>query len=109
VAASIVGFLGVFNAVFQHANLRTPRGLAWLIQRPEAYSIHHAYEVRGRNYSDFPLWDMLFGTDRSAAGFQPRVGFAVAEGRRWVAMGPLRDVHAPAFRQPPQPEPTTAG
>lgn len=104
VAASIVGFLGVFNAVFQHANVRTPRALAWLIQRPEAHSIHHAYEVHGWNYSDFPLWDMLFGTYRSAAGFRPRVGFGAAEGGRWLAMALMRDVHAPDFRRPPLPE-----
>ena len=103
VAAAIVGFMGVFNAVFQHANLATPRGLAWLIQRPEAHSIHHAYEVHGWNYSDLPLWDMVFGTYRAAIGFQPRVGFGLGESRRWLAMLLCRDVHAPDFRQPPQP------
>jgi sterol desaturase/sphingolipid hydroxylase (fatty acid hydroxylase superfamily) len=103
VAASIVGFLGVFNAVFQHADLDTPRWLAWLIQRPEAHSIHHAYEVHGWNYSDFPLWDMLFGTYRAAIGFQPRVGFDLSEGRRWATMALLRDVHAPEFRRTPLP------
>ena len=70
VAAAIVGLLGVFNAVFQHANLNTPRWLAWLIQRPEAHSIHHA--VHGWNYSDFPLWDIVFGSYRAAAGFERR-------------------------------------
>jgi sterol desaturase/sphingolipid hydroxylase (fatty acid hydroxylase superfamily) len=94
VAASIVGLLGVFNAVFQHANLRTPRALAWLIQRPEAHSIHHA--LHAHNYSDFPLWDKLFGSYRAADGFQPRVGFEAAPSRRWGAMVLMRDVHAPA-------------
>jgi sterol desaturase/sphingolipid hydroxylase (fatty acid hydroxylase superfamily) len=103
VAAAIVGFAGVFNAVFQHANLHTPRGVAWLIQRPEAHSIHHACGVHGWNYSDFPLWDKLFGTYRVAGGFQPRVGFARAERGRWLSMALMQDVHAPAFRQPPQP------
>jgi sterol desaturase/sphingolipid hydroxylase (fatty acid hydroxylase superfamily) len=100
-AASIVGFLGVFNAVFQHANLRTPRALAWLIQRPEAHSIHHA--VHGWNYSDFPLWDKLFGTYRRAIGFQPSVGFGPRESGRWGAMAAFADVHEPEFRQPPMP------
>jgi sterol desaturase/sphingolipid hydroxylase (fatty acid hydroxylase superfamily) len=101
VAASIVGLLGVFNAVFQHANLRTPRALAWLIQRPEAHSIHHA--VHGWNYSDLPLWDIVFGTYRRAIGFQPRVGFDDAPSRRWAAMALFHDVHAPEFVQPPLP------
>lgn len=104
VAAAIVGFLGVFNSVFQHANLHTPRALAWLIQRPEAHSIHHAYEVHGWNYADLPLWDLLFGTYRAAAGFQPRVGFGAAERRRWLAMTLMRDVHAPDFDRPPLPQ-----
>jgi sterol desaturase/sphingolipid hydroxylase (fatty acid hydroxylase superfamily) len=101
VAAAIVGLLGVFNAVFQHANLRTSRALAWLIQRPEAHSIHHA--VHGWNYSDFPLWDRLFGTYRRAIDFQPAVGFADRESRRWGAMAAFADVHEPAFREPPLP------
>lgn len=67
-AAAVVCWLGVFNTMFQHANLRTPRAQAWAIQRPEAHSIHHAYGVHGWNYSDFPLWDPLFGTYRAAAG-----------------------------------------
>jgi sterol desaturase/sphingolipid hydroxylase (fatty acid hydroxylase superfamily) len=98
VAASIVGLLGVFNALFQHANLRTPRALAWLIQRPEAHSIHHA--VHGWNYSDFPLWDMVFGSYRAADGFESRVGFDAATSGRWAAMAAMRDVHAPEFGLP---------
>jgi sterol desaturase/sphingolipid hydroxylase (fatty acid hydroxylase superfamily) len=98
VAAAIVGLLGVFNAVFQHANLRTPRMLAWLIQRPEAHSIHHA--VHGWNYSDFPLWDIVFGSYRAAAGFEPRVGFAERESQRWAAMAAMRDVHEPEYGLP---------
>lgn len=98
VAASIVGFLGVLNTVFQHTNVRTPRVLAWLIQRPEAHSIHHASNVHAWNYSDFPLWDKLFGTYRAADGFQPRVGFDAAASRRWGAMALLQDVHAPTAR-----------
>lgn len=104
VAVAIVGFLGVFNTVFQHANLRTPRTLAWLIQRPEAHSIHHAYDVHGWNYADLPLWDLLFGTYRAAAGFQPRVGFGATERGRWLAMALMHDVHAPDFGRPPLPQ-----
>jgi sterol desaturase/sphingolipid hydroxylase (fatty acid hydroxylase superfamily) len=108
-AASIVGFLGVFNAVFQHANLHTPRVLAWLMQRPEAHSIHHAYGVHGWNYSDFPLWDMALGTYRSAPGFQPRVGFGDDELGRWAQMARCADVHMPDFRRAPLPKLHTEG
>lgn len=98
VAAGLVGLLGAFNTVFQHANIATPRWLSWLVQRPEAHSIHHAEHAH--NYSDFPLWDRLFGTYREGVGFQPRAGFAPAVSGRWLAMLCLRDVHAPADRVP---------
>jgi sterol desaturase/sphingolipid hydroxylase (fatty acid hydroxylase superfamily) len=98
VAAAIVGLLGAFNALFQHANLRTPRALAWLIQRPEAHSIHHA--AHGWNYSDFPLWDRLFGSYRAADGFERCVGFDEATSGRWVVMAAMQDVHEPQYGLP---------
>jgi len=55
-----------FNAMFQHANIRTPRWLGFLIQRPESHGIHHAAGVHRYNYADLPLWDMVFGTFRNA-------------------------------------------
>lgn len=92
-AAALVGLLTTFNAVLQHANLRTPRWLGWFIQRPEAHSIHHA-EHDG-NFSDFPLWDRLFGTYREPQGFRERAGFAAGVSRRWGQMLLFRDAHAP--------------
>lgn len=92
VAASIVGLLGVINGVSQHANVRTPRWLTWFVQRPEAHSIHH--EVHGFNYSDFPLWDRLFGTYREGVGFRTECGFSPAQCKRWWAMAFFRDVSA---------------
>lgn len=94
VAAGLVGLLGMFNAVFQHANIATPRWLTWFMQRPEAHSIHHAEHAH--NYSDFPLWDRLFGTYREGVGFRPHAGFAPEASRRWWAMVFFRDVHAEA-------------
>lgn len=91
-AASFVGLLGTFNAVFQHANLATPRWLSWLMQRPEAHSIHHG-EHR-HNFSDFPLWDRLFGSYREPSGFRQHVGFGEAAASRWGAMLLCRDVNA---------------
>lgn len=61
-AGALVAVFLTFNAVFQHANIRTPHWLGYLIQRPESHRIHHGRGVHQRNYSDLPLWDMLFGT-----------------------------------------------
>jgi sterol desaturase/sphingolipid hydroxylase (fatty acid hydroxylase superfamily) len=55
-------FFFALVGVFYHSNLQTPRWLSYLINTPELHRIHH---LRGRhcnNYSDLPLWDMLFGT-----------------------------------------------
>jgi len=54
-----------FNAMFQHANISTPHWLGYLIQRPESHNIHHGRGIHRYNYSDLPLWDMVFGTFRN--------------------------------------------
>jgi sterol desaturase/sphingolipid hydroxylase (fatty acid hydroxylase superfamily) len=97
-AAAIVGLLATFNAVFQHADLRTPRWLSWLIQRPEAHSIHHA--AHAWNYSDLPIWDRLFGTFREPKGFEPSVGFDQTASGRWVSMLLGQDANVPADKGP---------
>jgi sterol desaturase/sphingolipid hydroxylase (fatty acid hydroxylase superfamily) len=104
-AAAIVGLLATFNAVFQHADLRTPRWLSWLIQRPEAHSIHHS--AHAWNYSDLPVWDRLFGTYRDRDDFVPTVGFEPAASARWVTMLLGMDAHTPS--PAPTPAPATPG
>lgn len=64
--ALAAAFLG-FNAVFQHANIETPRWLGYFVQRPESHRIHHARGVHAFNYADLPLWDIVFGTFRNPA------------------------------------------
>jgi len=64
-----------FLSVFQHANVRTPRWLGVLVQRPESHSWHHARGVHANNYSDLPLFDILLGTWHNAAQFAPEQGF----------------------------------
>ena len=64
-----------FNAVFQHANVRTPRWLGYIIQRPESHGVHHERGVHAYNYSDLPLWDIVFGTFRNPETFEGEVGF----------------------------------
>lgn len=97
-AASFVGLLATFNAVFQHANLATPRWLSWLMQRPEAHSIHHA--EHNHNFSDFPLWDRLFGSYREPDGFRAQAGFGPLTATQWVAMALGRDLSAAAEPSP---------
>lgn len=84
-----------FLAVFQHANLRTPRWVGVLVQRPESHSLHHARGVHRFNYADLPLIDMLFGTFRNPAGFAPETGFWHGASKRVADMMLGRDVSAP--------------
>jgi len=81
-----------FNALFQHANIRTPRWLGYIIQRPESHGIHHARGVHRYNYSDLPLWDMLFGTFHNPAEWEGECGFYDGASRRIGAMLLGRDV-----------------
>ena len=37
--------------------------------------MHHGRGVHAFNYSDLPLWDMVFGTFRNPARFEGEVGF----------------------------------
>lgn len=94
--AGLVGsaFLS-FNAVFQHANLRTPRWLGYLIQRPESHSLHHGRGVHAHNYADLPLVDMLFGTFSNPDAHRAEVGFWKGASSRLGAMWIGRDVSEP--------------
>jgi sterol desaturase/sphingolipid hydroxylase (fatty acid hydroxylase superfamily) len=93
VAGSTIGFLSAFNAVFQHANIRTPRWIGFVIQRPEAHAVHHQAGVHRFNYSDFPLWDLLFGTFRDGGNPRREVGFGELPPQSWAKALALKDIH----------------
>jgi sterol desaturase/sphingolipid hydroxylase (fatty acid hydroxylase superfamily) len=81
-AAALAGAIAFFFACFQHANVRTPRWLGYVIQRPESHSIHHARGVHASNYADLPIFDVLFGTFKNPADREPSVGFFDGGSRR---------------------------
>ena len=95
--AALLGAIVAFGAFFQHLNVRTPWWMGLFIQRPEAHSLHHEIGVHARNYSDLPLWDMLFGSYENPDTFQTRgYGFEAPAWRRWGAMLRFVDVNAPS-------------
>ena len=99
-AATLVLYATTFLGVFQHANIRTPRWLGYLIQRPESHSRHHERGVHASNYSDLPVFDLLFGTFDNPREFRPEAGFYDGASKRVWDMLRLRDVsHAPAFER----------
>jgi sterol desaturase/sphingolipid hydroxylase (fatty acid hydroxylase superfamily) len=97
VEAGVVAALFLtFNAMFQHANIATPSWLGYLIQRPESHNIHHGRGVHRYNYSDLPLWDMLFGTFRNPRQLDSvACGFYKGASARILDMLVGRDVSTP--------------
>ena len=78
-AAAIVLVISGLAELFYHWNVRTPRWLGFIVQRPESHCVHHARGRHTNNFADLPLWDLLFGTfdnPRRAprkCGFGPQV------------------------------------
>lgn len=104
-AATGATLLAGLAELFYHWNVKTPRWLGWVIQRPESHCLHHEAGVHARNYGDLPLWDLLFGTFESPATFDGRCGFGDAEARVGdMLLG--RDVLAPAPARAPAPTTT---
>jgi sterol desaturase/sphingolipid hydroxylase (fatty acid hydroxylase superfamily) len=70
--------------LFIHMDLRTPRWLGVLVQRPEMHRVHHKHNFHAQNYG-MPIWDLLFGTfenpkDRVVeCGFRPEAEYRVKE------------------------------
>ena len=96
-AAALTGYVAAFYGMFQHWNIRTPRWLGYLIQRPEAHNEHHRLGVHAHNYGDLPLWDLLAGTFRNPQHFEGRCGFESPADRRLGAMLGFVDVNAVAY------------
>lgn len=87
--------------MFYHWNVRTPRWIGAILQRPESHRLHHRRFHHTRNYGDLPLWDWLFGTysnpsraDRVVCGFEP------AQETAFGAMLAMREVD---IRRDPEP------
>jgi sterol desaturase/sphingolipid hydroxylase (fatty acid hydroxylase superfamily) len=94
-AAALAGYIGFVAAFIPHLNVRTPQWLGWIVQRPEAHSVHHARGVHAYNYGNFPFWDMIFGTYRNPVGFTDPAGFWDGASAKLTTMLMGRDVAEP--------------
>jgi sterol desaturase/sphingolipid hydroxylase (fatty acid hydroxylase superfamily) len=100
-AATLVLYITMFLGIFQHTNIRTPRWLGYVIQRPESHSHHHERGVHARNYSDLPVFDMLFGTFYNPRDYAAATGFYDGASERVVDMLCFRDVSKPRTFETP--------
>ncbi len=91
-ATSYFLYATTLMAVFQHLNLRTPQWLGYIVQRPESHSVHHQRGLHRWNYSDLPLWDLVFGTFRNPKDFAAEAGFHDGASARVLPMLMFRDV-----------------
>jgi len=93
-AGAVYTLCTALGEFFYHTNVRTPRWVGYVFQRPEMHRVHHEYGRHRNNYGDIPWWDMLFGTWENPSGFSGRCGY---DDEREQALWPMlayRDVHA---------------
>ena len=83
--------------VFQHTNIRTPQWLGYIVQRPESHSVHHGRGIHQYNYSDLPLFDILFGTFRNPKDFVSESGFYDGASAKVAQLLMFRDVAGSDF------------
>ncbi|WP_339723366.1 sterol desaturase family protein [uncultured Paraglaciecola sp.] len=94
-AASYFLYGSIFLAVFQHTNIKTPQWLGYILQRPESHSLHHGKGVHRHNYSDLPIFDILFGTFKNPKDFVEETGFYDGASSRIPEMLVFKDVSTP--------------
>lgn len=82
-----------FLSIFQHANISTPRWLGYFIQRPEQHAVHHERGVHKFNYSDFPVYDYIFGTFRNPDTHKGQSGFFYGGSNKVLAMLSFHDLN----------------
>ena len=100
------------NGLLEHANVRTPRRLDWLLSLvttwPHMHKVHHSRAVAqtNSNYGNlFSLWDRLFGTFRpSSEGTTITYGL---DGLDHAEMQTTGGLLAMPFRQRPRATATT--
>lgn len=87
-------------ALFQHANVATPRWLGFIVQRPENHCEHHARRVHRGNYGSLSVWDIVFGTFSNPERFEGTVGLydGASDAMGQLLTGRLVDSNAPRGR-----------
>ncbi len=91
--AAVYTCLTALGEFFYHTNIRTPRWIGYVFQRPEMHRIHHEYGKHRGNYGDIVWWDMLFGTYSNPAEFKASCGFDRSREERLFEMLAFEDVH----------------
>jgi sterol desaturase/sphingolipid hydroxylase (fatty acid hydroxylase superfamily) len=91
-ATTLIILVTNFMAIFQHANIKTPRWIGYLIQRPESHSIHHGRGIHAYNYSGLPIYDILFGTFKNPKDYVNETGFYDGASSQILEMMQFKDI-----------------
>ena len=78
---------------FYHTNIKTPRWVGYIFQRPEMHRIHHEFNKHKNNYGDIVWWDMLFGTYDNPKEWSKTCGFTPEKEENLLNMLAYKDVH----------------
>lgn len=92
-AGAVYTLLTALGEFFYHTNIKTPKWVGYIFQRPEMHRIHHEYEKHTSNYGDIVWWDMLFGTYRNPKKFTTVCGFDTEKELLLKKMLMFKDVH----------------
>ena len=82
-----------FFGIFQHTNIKTPQWLGYIIQRPESHTVHHAKGIHKYNYSDLPIFDIIFGTFKNPKSYEHETGFYDGASSKIVQMLTFQDIN----------------
>ena len=83
----------MFLGVFQHTNIKTPQWIGYIIQRPESHTVHHAKGIHKYNYSDLPIFDIIFGTFKNPKSYEHETGFFEVASNKILEMLMFKDIN----------------
>lgn len=92
------GYCLLFSAIGEyvyHMNIKTPHIMGYFFQRPEMHRIHHQRSKHYNNFSDLPLWDMLFGTFENPKTVDTPCGFKPEREKKLLDMLAFKNVNDP--------------
>jgi sterol desaturase/sphingolipid hydroxylase (fatty acid hydroxylase superfamily) len=92
-AGAVYTLCTALGEFFYHTNVKTPRWIGFVFQRPEMHRIHHQYDRHKNNYGDITWWDMLFGTYENPKEWVHTCGFDKDKEEKLVQMLAYKDVN----------------
>jgi sterol desaturase/sphingolipid hydroxylase (fatty acid hydroxylase superfamily) len=101
-AGAVYTLCTALGEFFYHTNMRTPRWIGYIFQRPEMHRIHHQYNQHRNNYGDIVWWDMAFGTYENPPTWDAFCGFTPDREELLGQMLRFEDVNSPVVPLAPR-------